>query len=148
MRFSVIVNGEPIIPAYWQSLWSAMYNVATMLGSVSAGFLQDRLGRRSVFLASATIAAAGIALTFVAGTPAEFLGGKIVSGYAMGFILAGTQTWVSEIAPLPMRGIALSTNTIMLVSVSLRIEAWVVGLMRGRTLASCSPSRPPLVACR
>ncbi|KAH6950958.1 general substrate transporter [Fusarium avenaceum] len=114
MRFSVNVNGELIIPAYWQSLWSSLYNVTTMLGSVSAGYLQDRFGRRSVFLASSIIAAAGIALTFVSKTPAEFLGGKMTSGFAMGLILAGTQTWVSEIAPLPMRGIALSTYAIML----------------------------------
>ncbi|CEI65539.1 unnamed protein product [Fusarium venenatum] len=110
MRFSVNVNGELIIPAYWQSLWSSMYNVTTMLGSVAA----DRFGRRSVFLASIIIASAGIALTFLSKTPAEFLGGKMTSGFAMGLILAGTQTWVSEIAPLPMRGIALSTYAIML----------------------------------
>ena len=116
MRFASDVGGQLIIPAHWQSLWSSMYNVATMLGAVFAGFLQDRLGRRSVFLASIVIASAGIALSFIAGDPAEFLGGKIVSGFGMGLILAATQTWVSEIAPLPMRGIALSTNTIMLVS--------------------------------
>ncbi|KAF5672021.1 maltose permease [Fusarium heterosporum] len=114
MRFSVNVNGELIIPAYWQSLWSSLYNVTTMLGSVSAGYGQDRFGRRSVFLASSVIAAVGIALTFISKTPAEFLGGKMISGFAMGLILAGTQTWVSEIAPLPMRGIALSTYAIML----------------------------------
>jgi SP family general alpha glucoside:H+ symporter-like MFS transporter len=118
MRFAVNVNGELIIPAYWQSLWSSLYNVTTMLGSVSAGYCQDRYGRRSVFLASTIIAVAGIALTFVSKTPAEFLGGKMTSGFAMGLILAGTQTWVSEIAPLPMRGIALSTYAIMLVGVS------------------------------
>ncbi|CAG7556517.1 unnamed protein product [Fusarium equiseti] len=114
MRFSVNVNGELIIPAYWQSLWSSLYNVTTMLGSVSAGYCQDRFGRRSVFLASIIIAVAGITLTFVSKTPAEFLGGKMTSGFAMGLILAGSQTWVSEIAPLPLRGIALSTYAIML----------------------------------
>ncbi|KAM0552371.1 hypothetical protein ACHAPJ_007931 [Fusarium lateritium] len=114
MRFSVNVNGTLIIPAYWQSLWSSLYNVTTMLGSVSAGYCQDRFGRRSVFLASIIISVAGIALTFVSKTPAEFLGGKMISGFAMGLILAGTQTWVSEVAPLPMRGIALSTYAIML----------------------------------
>ncbi|KAM0207309.1 hypothetical protein ACHAQD_012101 [Fusarium lateritium] len=114
MRFSTNVNGELIIPAYWQSLWSSLYNLTTMLGSVTAGYCQDRFGRRSVFLASIIISVAGIALTYVSKTPAEFLGGKITSGFAMGLILAGTQTWVSEVAPLPMRGIALSTYAIML----------------------------------
>ena len=87
-----------------------------MLGAVSAGFCQDRLGRRSVFIVSIIVTAGGIAFSFVSETPAHFLGAKIVSGYGVGWILAGTQTWVSEIAPVPMRGIALSANTIMLVS--------------------------------
>ncbi|KAF3351014.1 hypothetical protein VdG2_00521 [Verticillium dahliae VDG2] len=56
----------------------------------------------------------GTAINYVAETPAVLLGGKIVTGFAVGLVLAGTQTYVSEIAPLPMRGIALSANTIML----------------------------------
>ncbi|KAM0322741.1 hypothetical protein ACHAQA_009332 [Verticillium albo-atrum] len=114
MTFASEVNGTLIIPAYWQSAWNATYNVMSMIGSVSAGFLQDWFGRRSVFLAAVICSAAGIALNYIAETPAQFLGGKIVTGYSVGLVLAGTQTYVSEIAPLPMRGIALSANTILL----------------------------------
>jgi MFS transporter, SP family, general alpha glucoside:H+ symporter len=114
MTFASEVNGALIIPAYWQSLWNALYNAMNMLGSVSAGYLQDWLGRRSVFLAAIIFGTVGIAISYVSKTPAEFLGGKIVAGYAVGLVLAGTQTYVSEIAPLPMRGMALSTNTVML----------------------------------
>lgn len=114
MTFASEVNGTLIIPAYWQSLWNALYNVMNMLGSVSAGHLQDWFGRRSVFMASIIFGTAGIAISYISKTPAEFLGGKIVAGYAVGLVLAGTQTYVSEIAPLPMRGMALSTNTVML----------------------------------
>ncbi|KPI39381.1 General alpha-glucoside permease [Cyphellophora attinorum] len=114
MTFASEVNGVLIIPAYWQSLWNALYNIFNMLGSVSAGHLQDWFGRRSVFLAAIIIGSAGVAVSYISKTPAEFLGGKIVAGYAVGLLLAGTQTYVSEIAPLPMRGLALSTNTVML----------------------------------
>lgn len=148
MRFSVNVNGELIIPAYWQSLWSSMYNVTTMLGSVAAGYCQDRFGRRSVFLASIIVASAGIALTFLSKTPAEFLGGKMTSGFAMGLILAGTQTWVSEIAPLPMRGIALSTYAIMLVRKFLWPSILKTDLKTdNRTSGSCLLSQQPLAEC-
>ena len=109
------VNGQLIIPAYWQSAWNAMYNVMTLVGSVVAGLVQDWLGRRAVFLVAIIIAAGGIAVSFVSNNPAQFLGGKIVTGTAVGLLLTTTQTYVSEIAPLPMRGIALSVNTIMLV---------------------------------
>jgi MFS transporter, SP family, general alpha glucoside:H+ symporter len=114
MTFASEVNGTLIIPAYWQSLWNALYNVFNMLGSISAGHLQDWFGRRSVFLASIIFGTAGIGISYVSKNPAEYLGGKIVAGYAVGLVLAGTQTYVSEIAPLPMRGLALGTNTVML----------------------------------
>ncbi|KAK3899137.1 alpha-glucosides permease MPH2 [Staphylotrichum tortipilum] len=114
MTFASEVDGQLIIPAYWQSAWNAMYNVMTLFGSVVAGHVQDRLGRRAVFLVAIIIAAAGIAVSFVSSNPAQFLGGKIVTGTAVGLLLTTTQTYVSEIAPLPMRGIALSVNTIML----------------------------------
>lgn len=132
MTFASEVNGALIIPAAWQSAWNASYNVMSMLGSVAAGFLQDWFGRRAVFLASIICATAGIGISYVSETSPMFLGGKIMSGFAVGLVLAGTQTYVSEIAPLPMRGIALSTNTIMMVST---------------TLATCS-LKPSLTTCQ
>ncbi|EEY15969.1 conserved hypothetical protein [Verticillium alfalfae VaMs.102] len=92
MTFASEVNGTLIIPAYWQSAWNATYNVMSMLGSVVAGFLQDWFGRRSVFLTAIICSIAGTAINYVAETPAVFLGGKIVTGFAVGLVLAGTQT--------------------------------------------------------
>lgn len=116
MRLASEVNGEMIIPAYWQSLWNALFNVSQLLGSISAGFVQDRLGRRAIFLVAAVLASCGIAIAYTSNTPAHFLGAKIVVGIAAGQLLTATQTYVSEISPAPMRGIALSCNILMLVS--------------------------------
>lgn len=87
----------------------------TMIGAFSSGQLQDWLGRRFVFGLASVVAIAGIAINFVAATPGVFLAGKMVTGLAIGLILSGAQVYVSEITPLPMRGIALSTYTISLV---------------------------------
>lgn len=113
-QFATPIDGHLIIPAHWQSAWNAMYNVMTFVGSLVAGIVQDTFGRRAVFLLAILVASGGIAVTYISSTPAHFLGGKITTGFAVGLILTGTQTWVSETAPTPMRGIALSCNTIML----------------------------------
>lgn len=115
MTFATEVNGALIIPAYWQSAWNATYNVMNMVGCLVAGVLQDWFGRRSVFLVAIACSCSGIGVTYVAHTPELFLGGKILTGFSIGLFLAATQTYISEIAPLPMRGIALSANTIMMV---------------------------------
>lgn len=116
MTFSQEINGVMLISAQWQSLWNAMFNVMTIVGSLAAGPIQDWFGRRAMFLTVAAISAAGIAVAFVSETPGMYLGAKILTGFALGASVVTTQTFVSEITPLPMRGIALSVNTIALVS--------------------------------
>jgi MFS family permease len=115
VKFASEINGNLIIPAYWQSLWNATYNIMQLFGSLAAGFVQDKLGRRAVFLLSVIIVSCGIALAYLAETPAQFMGAKIISGFAVGAFQSTTQTYVSEITPLPLRGIALSLNILMMV---------------------------------
>ncbi|KAK6844158.1 hypothetical protein PG995_014268 [Apiospora arundinis] len=112
MTFASEIDGQLLIPAHWQSLWNAIFNVMIIAGSIAAGPIQDWFGRRAIFLTCILTASAGITVAFVSETPAQFLGGKILSGFALGAMTVGTQTYVSEIAPLPMRGIALSINTV------------------------------------
>ncbi len=115
MKFASMVDEQLIIPAYWQSVWNAMYNIMQLFGSLFAGFIQDRFGRRVVFLLGIVIVSAGIACAYLSETPAHFMGAKIVSGFAVGAFQTTTQTYVSEITPLPLRGIALSFNILMMV---------------------------------
>ena len=107
MQFGTLTNGSYVIPAYWQSLWNALAQVATMLGATIAGPVQDLLGRRASFLLGAMVSAAGIAVVYTASTPGVFLAGKFVNGLALGICLTTGQTYISEVAPLPLRGIAL-----------------------------------------
>ncbi|PYH44692.1 MFS general substrate transporter [Aspergillus saccharolyticus JOP 1030-1] len=110
-KFGSLVHGTYTIPAYWQSLWNALSQVATMIGSTVGGFISDRLGRRVAFLVAACLSSAGFAVVYTANTPGVFLAGKIINGLALGIALTTGQTYVSEITPLPLRGIALSAYT-------------------------------------
>ncbi|KAI1066053.1 hypothetical protein LB507_001289, partial [Fusarium sp. FIESC RH6] len=114
IKFASEIDGNLIIPAYWQSLWNATYNIMQLFGSLSAGYVQDKLGRRLVFLFGIIIVSCGIAMAYLAETPAQFMGAKIISGFAVGAFQATSQTYVSEITPLPLRGIALSLNILMM----------------------------------
>ncbi|KAF5970911.1 maltose permease [Fusarium coicis] len=94
MKFASLVDGNLIIPAYWQSLWNATYNIMQLFGSLIAGFVQDKLGRRAVFLAGIIIVSCGITLAYLAETPAQFMGAKIISGFAnVGFLIAISTTY-------------------------------------------------------
>lgn len=116
MTFASEIDGQLLIPAYWQSLWNAIFNLMNIFGSISAGPIQDIFGRRAVFLVTIVMASAGIAVAYTSNSPAQYLVAKILTGYALGTSLVGTQTYISEIAPLPMRGIALTINTVTMVS--------------------------------
>lgn len=115
--FGTLTNGTYVIPAYWQSLWNALSQVATMGGATLAGPLQDRGGRRAAFLTAACLSAAGIAIVYTASTPGAFLAGKIVNGLSLGLALTTGQTYISEITSLQLRGIALSGYTFCMVRV-------------------------------
>lgn len=119
MQFGELTNGSYVIPAYWQSLWNAMAQVATMLGATTAGPVQDFLGRRVSFLLGAMVSAAGVAVVYTSTSPGSFLAGKIVNGLSMGLCLTTGQTYISEVTPLPLRGIALSFFTFCMVTCSL-----------------------------
>lgn len=115
MTFASEIDGVMLIPARWQSAWNAMFNVMNLIGSIAAGPIQDTFGRRAIFLTCSIFATAGIAVAYISETPAMYLGAKMLTGFALGASMVGTQTFVSEITPLPLRGIALSINTVFLV---------------------------------
>ncbi|KAL6154655.1 hypothetical protein ACJQWK_00696 [Exserohilum turcicum] len=84
-------------------------------GGIPSRWTYPRLvGRRAIFLTVAIFASVGVAVAFVSERPATYLGAKILTGFALGAWTVGTQTFVSEITPLPMRGIALSINTVLM----------------------------------
>lgn len=105
------------------------------MGCYAAGPISDRFGRRLAFLVAAIISAAGVAVVYTSSSPGQFLGGKMVNALGLGLgasnimctqmlqsvltlfckaITAG-QTYVSEITPTAIRGVALSAFTMSMV---------------------------------
>ncbi|OJI97294.1 hypothetical protein ASPVEDRAFT_122650 [Aspergillus versicolor CBS 583.65] len=111
LQFGEMVDESPVIAAWWQSVWNAMGQIGTMLGAVAIGFIADRFGRRACFAISAVFSAAGIAVLYICSTPGVFLAGKTINALSLGMAISVGQTYIAEITPVAMRGIALSGFT-------------------------------------
>jgi len=115
-QFGTVIAGKPIIPAYWQSLWNALAQIAVALGAWFIAYVSDRYGRRVCFFLAGIFSAAGIAVIYAASTPGVFLAGKVINGLSLGMALATGQTYISEIAPRRIRGLLLAAYALFLVS--------------------------------
>lgn len=60
----------------------------------------------------------GVTIVYTASTNPQFLVGKMINSLGLGAALAAGQTYVSEIAPTKIRGIALAVYTVCLVRTS------------------------------
>ncbi|KAJ4301801.1 hypothetical protein N0V90_003895 [Kalmusia sp. IMI 367209] len=115
--FDKIEDGEEkwIIPAMWLSLWMAFPCVGQLVGAVTAGRLQDKIGRKLCLLIASVITAFSVLIEVLAykapsvnGRRGVFLAGKIIQGYALALIKMVTLTFVSETAPTCLRGAAMA----------------------------------------
>ncbi|EXJ58336.1 hypothetical protein A1O7_05761 [Cladophialophora yegresii CBS 114405] len=100
-----------IIPSMWMGLWNAISPIGIMIGSIMAGWLQDRVGRRLSLGLSSVLSAAGVAAVFssqflddLESRRGAFLAAKLIMGLAIGGVLCTTQTYLSEILPPKLRG--------------------------------------------
>jgi MFS family permease len=79
-----------------------------MIGAAVGAWIQDRTGRRWTLCIGGLISIAAIATCYVsdlaANPQATLLGGKLLEGVAVGFIITSTQTYLSEVVPSRLRG--------------------------------------------
>lgn len=111
--------GEPygsmyIIPSEWMSLWNALGYAGSMVGGAVGGPWQDRTGRRWPLAIGSLISAVSVAVMYVSNLPDDmdsrrglFLVAKIIQGFAIGVLMAVTQTYISETVPTSLRGSAM-----------------------------------------
>lgn len=122
ISFGTLQDGQYLLPAMWLSLWTTMMPIGVMLGALSCSFLTDRFGTRWSTMTGGVFAIAGALLTFFSDRLAEldsrrglFTGSKVVLGYGLGLMLPASQTYVSEVSPVRLRGALLSLFTISMV---------------------------------
>jgi SP family general alpha glucoside:H+ symporter-like MFS transporter len=116
-EFDSIEDGEErwIIPATWLSLWQSMPCVGQLIGAVTSGRLQDKIGRKKCLLIASVITALSVLIEVLAykalsvnGKRGVFLAGKMVQGFALALVKIVTLTFVSETTPTCLRGAAMA----------------------------------------
>lgn len=100
-----------IIPSLWLGLWNIANPIGGIFGSLLAGFVQDRTGRRFALALASIVSAIGVAVAYVSNLPdgidarrAVFFVAKFVQGFAVNMIMCTTQTYMSEVLPPALRG--------------------------------------------
>ncbi|KAL2861785.1 general substrate transporter [Aspergillus pseudodeflectus] len=103
------------LPANRQLVWTICQFAAAILGAVIVGQISDVLGRRVCFLATIGLTFLGTTIEVVSPNWGVWSLGKVIFGLAMGFMQGNTQVYVSEVAPVHIRGFMLSLFQLWLV---------------------------------
>lgn len=89
--------------------------VGCFVGSLAAGFLGDRLGRRRILLASGVLFAVSSVLTGWAHDFSTFISWRIAGGIAIGLSSNISPLYIAEISPAAIRGRLVSLNQFAIV---------------------------------
>lgn len=68
------------------------------MGSLAAGWIADRIGRKFSFAVAFIFSAVGITLEVVATRSPVFFAGKFINGFAIGGFIATSFTYVGEVS--------------------------------------------------
>jgi SP family galactose:H+ symporter-like MFS transporter len=90
--------------------------VGALLGAIVGGVLADRFGRRRVIIVTAILFAAGAIETALAPSISLLIAGRIIVGTAIGVASFTTPLYISEVAPVNIRGRLVSINQVALTS--------------------------------
>ncbi|CAG8248154.1 unnamed protein product [Penicillium nalgiovense] len=109
--FGQELDGKHIIPSMWLSLWNVSSCIGLMLGSILGGYYQDRRGRRITLAIGSFLSTIAVAICYISDLPdgmetrrGVFFAGKLFQGICIGILLCVTQTYMSEVLPVVLRG--------------------------------------------
>jgi len=131
----VIGGAKPFFEKYFQlqsSELSGWANSCALLGclagSLLAGALSDKLGRKKLLLAAATLFAVSSVLTGWAPTFVWFVAWRIIGGVAIGLASNLSPMYIAEVSPAHLRGRLVGINqlTIVLGVLGAQIVNWLI----------------------
>ncbi|PIA14798.1 general substrate transporter, partial [Coemansia reversa NRRL 1564] len=139
----IITGCDQHAPVQWRSLplclpmSDAMYSLATsvfavggLVGSLVAGWMTERWGRRGALIYNNVPFIVGPLLMALAVSPAMLAVGRFISGVGAGAAVVITPLYLSEIAPVKYRG---TLNLLNQLSIVLGIlAAMIVGMLANR----------------
>ncbi|MGB6870082.1 MAG: sugar porter family MFS transporter [Acidobacteriaceae bacterium] len=90
--------------------------VGSLAGAAAGGMLADRLGRRKLLIVTAIVFGLGAVGAAVAPGTAWLIAARVVAGIAIGVASFVAPLYISEIAPVAIRGKLVSINQVALTS--------------------------------
>ncbi|KAK7414421.1 hypothetical protein QQX98_006699 [Neonectria punicea] len=96
------------LPADRQLAWTICQFLAAIVGAFTVGSINDRFGRRICFHTTLALTMIGTVVELVSPGWKVWIVAKLIFGMAMGFMQGNTPTYVSELAPIRVRGFMLS----------------------------------------
>lgn len=90
--------------------------VGSLLGAIIGGSLADRLGRRKLLIVTAIVFALGAIGASLSPETTWLIGARVVAGVAIGIASFVSPLYISEIAPVAIRGKLVSINQVALTS--------------------------------
>ncbi len=90
--------------------------LGSLIGAIGGGILADRLGRRRLLIVTAVVFGLGAIGAAVAPGTVWLIAGRLVAGTAIGIASFVAPLYISEIAPVAIRGKLVSINQVALTS--------------------------------
>uniref|UniRef100_A0A1B6H7X1 Major facilitator superfamily (MFS) profile domain-containing protein n=1 Tax=Homalodisca liturata TaxID=320908 RepID=A0A1B6H7X1_9HEMI len=115
----------------WASWIASVHSIMSPLGSLLAGPLMDRLGRRCVLQLSSLPMVAGWFLIAIAPDLWWIAAGRMLAGFAVGMVPATSQVLIGEVSEPRLRGVFASSPNL----------SYALGILMVYTLGSIWPWR-------
>ena len=90
--------------------------LGSLIGAVAGGVLADRLGRRRLLIVTAIVFGLGAIGAALAPGTASLIAARVIAGAAIGIASFVAPLYISEIAPVAIRGKLVSINQVALTS--------------------------------
>ena len=100
----------------WQGFIVSSLVIGCIVGTLIAGSLSDRYGRKKVMIAAAFLFLVSAIMSALPRTVAEIVIARLISGIAVGTVSVLSPVYIAEIAPARIRGQLVSINQLAIVS--------------------------------
>ncbi len=90
--------------------------LGSLVGAMAGGSLADRLGRRSILVVSAVVFGIGAIAAALAPETTTLIAARVIAGAAIGIASFVAPLYISEIAPVAIRGKLVAINQVALTS--------------------------------
>ncbi|KAH7121296.1 maltose permease [Dendryphion nanum] len=104
--FGYVFQGEPVLPADWQTAFNTVSAVGQFFGGFMCSWTADRIGRRWSLLVGIVVCSGAIVGQILSETRVAFVMSKLILGLGLGFYLTIGPMVTSEITPVVLRGLS------------------------------------------